>query len=188
MKVTSHKSERSEAEPPRRGQVTSFIIICAILAMVCELTGCEAFVRKFTRKSKKVQNPEEMVLVPQEWKGPQMTKEEQYRQYFLFWKSWHEELNNAILQNSSQKKKIDCLQQALKNSLGMRSLLNESKQKQLDVYLRQLVDLQGEIQSDIYGTGTSGSSFRQASEKLMMNIQQNFTYNHIKNDLLMAQL
>ncbi|MFA5150687.1 MAG: hypothetical protein WC433_07270, partial [Candidatus Omnitrophota bacterium] len=56
------------------------------------LCGCEAFVRKFTRKSKKDKVPVEMVLAPEEWKGPQMTKEEQYRQYFVFWQSWQDEL------------------------------------------------------------------------------------------------
>jgi len=157
------------------------VFIIGIILLV-NLVGCEAFVRKFTRKSKKAESPEEMVLAPQEWKGPQMTKEEQYRQYFVFWKSWHEELINALLQDASQKKKIDCGQQAMKNLLGLRSLLNESKQKQLDVYLRQLADLLSGIKSDIYGT--SGNSYRQASERLMMNIQQRFAYNDIKNDLL----
>ncbi|MCX5695564.1 MAG: hypothetical protein NTW18_02725 [Candidatus Omnitrophica bacterium] len=158
-----------------------FIFIIGII-LVINLTGCEAFVRKFTRKSKKDKSPEEMVLAPEEWKGPKMTKEEQYRQYFLFWKSWHDELINSLQLSSTQKKKIDCAQQAMKNLIGMRSLLNESKQKQLDVYLKQLADLQNSIQSDIYGTAIN--SYRQDSDKLKMNIQQRFSYDDIKNDLL----
>lgn len=158
-----------------------FIFIIGII-LVINLTGCEAFVRKFTRKSKKDKGPEEMVLAPEEWKGPKMTKEEQYRQYFLFWKSWHDELINSLQLSSTQKKKIDCAQQAMKNLIGMRSLLNESKQKQLDVYLKQLADLQNSIQSDIYGTAIN--SYRQDSDKLKMNIQQRFSYDDIKNDLL----
>jgi len=183
MKVKSQKSKvKSTAKKSKVLTFKLWFCLFSFYFLVFSLCGCESFVRKFTRKSKKGQNPEEMVLAPQEWKGPQMTKEEQYRQYFLFWKSWHEELINAFLQNSTQKKKIDCGQQAMKNLVGMRSLLNESKQKQLDVYLRQLADLESEIKSDIYGT--SGNSYRQASEKLMMNIQQSFAYNDIKNDLL----
>jgi len=150
--------------------------------LVVNLTGCEAFARKFTRKSKKEKNPEEMILAPEEWKGPQMTKEERYRQYLLFWKSWHDELVNALLQNSSQKKKIDCAEQAIKNLNGMRSLLNESKQKQLDVYLRQMSDLAGEIKSDVYGTSANSYSLR--LDKLRMHMQEGFSYNDIKNDLL----
>ncbi|MFA5725717.1 MAG: hypothetical protein WC937_05620 [Candidatus Omnitrophota bacterium] len=146
------------------------------------LCGCEAFVRKFTRKSKKDKAPVEMVLAPEEWKGPQMTKEEQYRQYFVFWQSWQDELINALTQNASQKKKFDCAQQAMKNLVGLRSLLNESKQKQLDIYLKQLVDLQNDIKSDIYGN--ANNFYRQNSEKLKMNISQRFSYSDVKNDIL----
>jgi hypothetical protein len=139
-------------------------------------------VRKFTRKSKKDKAPVEMVLAPEEWKGPQMTKEEQYRQYFVFWQSWQDELINALTQNASQKKKFDCAQQAMKNLVGLRSLLNESKQKQLDIYLKQLVDLQNDIKSDIYGN--ANNFYRQNSEKLKMNISQRFSYSDVKNDIL----
>jgi hypothetical protein len=139
-------------------------------------------VRKFTRKSKKDKAPVEMVLAPEEWKGPQMTKEERYRQYFVFWQSWQDELINALTQNASQKKKLDCVQQAMKNLVGLRSLLNESKQKQLDIYLKQLVDLQNDIKSDIYGN--ANNFYRQNSEKLKMNISQRFSYSDVKNDIL----
>lgn len=156
-----------------------YSVICCLLTTTL---GCEAFVRKFTRKSKKDKTPEEMVLSPEEWKGPQMTKEERYRQYLLFWKSWHDELIGALVQNTSQKKKNDCIRQAIKNLVGMRALLNESKQKQLDVYLKQMLDLEGAIKSDIYGA--SSSSRLQGAERLKMNILKYFSYNDIKNDLL----
>ena len=159
-----------------------WLLLFTFYFLLSTLCGCEAFTRKFTRKSKKDKAPEEMVLAPEEWKGPQMTKEEKYRQYFIFWQSWHDELINAITQNASQKKKLDCSQQALKNLAGMHSLLNETKQKQMDIYLRQMVDLQNGIKSDIYGA--ANNFYRQSSEKLRMNILQYFSYSDIKNDLL----
>ena len=163
-------------------RLTRIILLVTCYSLLVTLIGCEAFVRKFTRKSKKEKAPEEMLLAPEEWIGPQMTKEEQYHQYFLFWKSCQDELINALEQNASQKNKNDCAQQALKNMLGMRALLNESKQKQLDIYLRQMADLQSAIKADIYGT--SGNPNCQRLEKLKMNILQKFSYNDIKNDLL----
>lgn len=159
-----------------------FFVFFIGMILVINLAGCEAFTRKFTRKSKKDKNPEEMVLAPEEWKGPKMTKEERYRQYLLFWKSWHDELVNALQQNSTMKKKIDCCEQVLKNMNGMRSLLNESKQKQLDVYLRQMTELQSEIKSDIYNA--SANSYCLRLDKLRMHIQEGFYYNDIKNDLI----
>ncbi|MFH0855733.1 MAG: hypothetical protein V1869_04415 [Candidatus Omnitrophota bacterium] len=152
------------------------------LILLINLAGCEAFVRKFTRKSNKDKSPEEMVLAPEEWSGPKMTKEEKYRQYFVFWQSWQDELINAFLSNASQKKKLDCAGQAIKNLNGMRGLLNESAQKQLDVYLGQFYGLKGEIQSDIYGS--SNDSYRLKAENIRRNILQRFSYGDIKTDLI----
>lgn len=150
--------------------------------LLINIIGCDAFVRKFTRKSKKAKAPEELVLAPEEWKGPQMTKEQQYRQYFNFWESWHDELINSFIQGRSQKKKKDCLQQAIKNLLGMNRLLNENKQKQLGIYLKQMDDLKWSVDADIYGT--SDNSLRRTAERIKLSILKQFTYGDIKNDLL----
>ena len=145
------------------------------------LCGCESFVRKFTRKSKKEKAPEEMVLSPEEWKGPQMTKEQQYRQYLLFWQSWQDELITSLIQNSSNKKKNDCIEQAMNKLLNMSGLLKETKQRQLDIYLSQMNDLKKSIKADIYGV--SSNSIRQDAERTRRDILQYFSYNDIKNDL-----
>lgn len=158
------------------------VIFIVGLALLVNLVGCEAFVRKFTRKSKKEKAPEEMVLAPEEWKGPKMTKEELYRQWYTFWQSWQEELINVLSQGLSLKKKNDCVQQAVKNLLSMRAMLNESKQKQLDVYLKQMTELRSAIGSDIYGA--SNNTNRQAAERVKMNILRSFSYGDIKNDLI----
>jgi hypothetical protein len=150
--------------------------------LLVNLTGCEVFVRKFTRKSKKDKSPEVMVLAPEEWTGPKMTKEELYRQYYTFWQSWQDELINSLINNASLKKRIDCAEQAIKNLVGMRGMLNETKQKQLDVYLRQMNDLLEVIKSDIYGA--SNNSNRQDAERARRNILQSFSYPDIKGDLL----
>ncbi|MFA5177242.1 MAG: hypothetical protein WC440_03720 [Candidatus Omnitrophota bacterium] len=164
-----------------RGKRRWFLLF-TLYFLLFTLCGCEAFVRKFTRKSKKDKGPVEMVLEPEEWKGPKMTKEERYRQYFVFWQSWQDELINALTQNAPQKKKLDCVQQAFKNLVGMRSLLNESKQKQLDVYLKLTAELRDDIKSDIYGT--ANNFYRQNSEKLKMNISRYFTYSDVRNDII----
>jgi len=145
-------------------------------------TGCEAFARKFTRKSKKDKAPVEMVLAPEEWTGPKMTKEQLYRQYYNFWQSWQDELINVLINQASLKKRVDCAQQAVKNLMGMRGMLNETRQKQLDVYLRQMNDLLKAIKSDIYGAFNNSS--RQTAERVRRNILQYFSYSDIKGDLL----
>ncbi|MDD3987381.1 MAG: hypothetical protein PHC93_00270 [Candidatus Omnitrophica bacterium] len=157
-------------------------VFILLLIFLVNLTGCEAFVRKFTRKSKKDKAPEEMVLVPEEWTGPKMSKEEIYRRYYNFWQSWQEELINVLTQKASLKKRVDCAQQSIKNLSGMRSMLNVTKQKQLDVYLNLMNDLLFSIKADIYGT--ANSSNRQKAERVKRNIMQSFSYPDIKGDLI----
>jgi len=158
-----------------RSLVISFLIV--------NLLGCEAFVRKFTRKTKKENNlKEEMVLAPEEWSGPQMTSEQIYRQYFMFWKSWQDELIEALLQKKSQKKKIDCSLEAIKNLLGLRTLLNAQAQKKLDNYINQNKDLRDSISRDSYGS--SSSSYANSAERIKRNILRDFSYNKIKNSLV----
>ena len=155
-----------------------FIFSCILLA---NLAGCESFARKFTRKSKKSDQAIEMVLVPEEYKGPNMTKEEIYRQYFLFWKSWQDELISALTQNASLKKKVGCAQEALKNLVNMRGLLIEPAQKNLDVYVARSTDLISDMQSDTYGANNNRNI--QSAERIKSDIQRGFIYPKVKNYL-----
>lgn len=167
----------------KRAKLKNFIFVCGLLTVICGLLGCDAFVRKFTRKHKKENLPqEEMVLAPEEYKTPQMTKEELYRQYFLFWKSWHDELIESLLQQRSQKKQIDCVGEAIGNLNELRRLLNAEKQKQLDTYILQLKELQGQISKDIYGNSIMPNT--QRAESIKRNILRDFSYNKIKNYLI----
>jgi len=156
--------------------VTSSLLLVTIL-------GCEAFVRKFTRKPKKENLPqEEMVIAPEVYQIPQMTKEDLYRQYFLYWKSWQDELIESLSSGTNHKRQIGCVNEAIKNLYELRSLLNEAKQKGLDFYINQLMDLQGLIAQDFYGNSVTGN--RLTAERIKRNILKDFSYNKIKDNLL----
>ncbi|MBU0547465.1 MAG: hypothetical protein KKH57_01710 [Candidatus Omnitrophica bacterium] len=155
------------------------VLLCCFLLL--DLAGCESFTRKFTRKSKKANQPVEMVLAPEEYKGPNMTKEELYRQHFIFWKSWQDELENAFIQKSSLKKKVDCAQEALKNLVNMKNMLGAGAQKSIDVYINKTIDLLASIKSDIYGTNDSRNL--EIAERIKSDIHRGFIYPRIKNYL-----
>lgn len=164
-------------------RLKKFLRLFVISFLIVDLAGCDAFVRKFTRKRRKEDLPqEEMVLAPEEWKGPQMTKEQMYRQYFLFWKSWQDELIEALLQKKSQKKQIDCSSEALKNLLALKPLLNADSQKKLDKYINRLKDLRDLISRDSYGS--SSLSDANSAERIKRDILRDLSYNKIKNSLL----
>lgn len=157
-------------------------VICVLLFgfLLLDLVGCESFVRKFTRKSKKSDQAVEMVLVPEEYK-PNANKEELYRQYFLYWKAWQDELINALTFKASLKKKVDCAQEALKNLVSMKMQLVPQAQKNFDRSISRLGDLLASIKGDVYGS--DDVSNRQDAEQIKANIQRDFIYPKIKNYL-----
>lgn len=147
-------------------------------------TGCDAFVRKFTRKPKKEAMPkEEMVLVPEEYK-PTLTGDQMYQQYFLFWKSWQDELIQSLSPSglSNHKKRLSCIKEAIKNLVQLRLLLNLEMQKKLDAYLNQLKDLQEAIEQDVYGQDSARN--RLIAERIKMRILRDFSYPKIKGSLV----
>lgn len=163
--------------------------LAAILFLSVSLLGCDAFVRKFTRKPKKQSLPrEEMVLAPEEYK-PTKTKEELYRGYFLYWKSWQDELIEALAgsfgtigNTYNNKKQLGCIEQALKNILQMRAMLNPKKQKELDVYIAQLNSLRDDVLRDT--SGFSLPTNRSTAERLKMRILHDFSYPKVKDSLV----
>ncbi|MGD0336459.1 MAG: hypothetical protein ABSB18_05100 [Candidatus Omnitrophota bacterium] len=168
MKVTKSQSHK----------VTSLVIFITIFSLI----GCDAFVRKFTRKKERVEQ-ETPVIAPEEYKGPQMTKEQLYRQHFLFWQSWHEELITSLDDSRSQKKILDCLKEAVKNLNNMRSMLDQAGQKKLDGYISDMNMLGDEIKRESYGSSNNKSCL-QGAERLKMNIMRDFAYAKIKNNLI----
>jgi len=146
------------------------------------LAGCDAFVRKFTRKPKRDKLPQhELVLAPEEYKGPQMTKEEIYRQSFLYWRVWHDELLNALSVNASHKKQVDCSEEALKSLMDLRKSLKEPVQKKLDAYINQLSGLNDSIVRDLYNN--NAVIHYQSAERIRRNIMRDFSYAKIKDNL-----
>jgi len=159
------------------------IIFLFLIGFIClNLVGCDAFVRKFTRKPKKDQYPqEELVLAPVEYKAPSMTPEQKYRQTFLYWQSWLDELIEALSSPKKRKKALDCAGQALKNLDDLRPLLDEKDQLVLDKYATQLNSLKEEIQGDIYSNRLDFS--RSTAERIRRNVFRDLSISKVKGSL-----
>jgi hypothetical protein len=151
-------------------------------SLILILGGCDAFVRKFTRKPNKDNLPKvEMVLAPEEYKQ-NLTKEELYRQYFLYWKSWSDELIEALLHGANHKKQVSCANEALKNLAQLRVMLNDEMRAKLDQYIFKLNDLKDTIAKDIYNSDVSSS--RLSAERMKMRILREFSYPKVKDSLI----
>ena len=188
MKIEKHLPAGSQGEQgieyrKRSIKLKNVLYLFFVVSLLSSLVGCEAFVRKFTRKPKTGDmRREEMVLVPQEYKGPQMSKEELYRKYFMYWQAWQGELINAMAAGGNYKKRVDSLDEAIKNLGQLKGLLNTDKQKQLDVYLQRMYDLRKRISDDIYSVHREQNRF--LAERLTRDIQRYFSYSDIKNNLI----
>jgi len=143
------------------------------------LLGCEAFVRKFTRKPKKENLPaEELVLVPEIYDVSELSDEELYRLYFLLWQSWHDELINSLVPGANHKKQVSCAEEALKNLIGLKAFLSEGDKKNLVPYIDDLEDLRGSIIEDLYSNQSAENRF--IAERLRRNIKREFSYDRIE--------
>lgn len=159
--------------------IVLFAVYCLLFTALC---GCDAFVRKFSRKPQKEDLPqEEMVLVPIKYKAEVATKEELYRQYLLYWKSWQNELIESLLNNRNHKKQLDSITQVLNNLEQLKALLKEDKQRKLAAYIKQLNDLKSYIEKDPYSNDAAAN--RMAAERIKRNILRDFSYNKIKDNL-----
>lgn len=162
--------------------IKDVFFLFSIFYFLFSLIGCDAFVRKFTRKPKRENLPkEELVLEPQEYKGSELTKEELYRQYFLFWKSWQEELIISLSEGNNYKKRVDCVNEAVKNLNELKVLLDEDKGKKIEVYINQITVLGDGIEKDIYGMNVMKD--RLSAERLQRLILKQFTYYKVKGCL-----
>ncbi|MCM8800436.1 MAG: hypothetical protein NC912_00250 [Candidatus Omnitrophica bacterium] len=164
-------------------KIKFLILYFSLVIMIFELCACEAFVRKFTRKPKHKELPkEEMVLMPEEYPSLPIDKEELYRNYLFYWKSWQDELIQSLAKGGNHKKITSCVQEAIKNLRALRELLKEDMQKRLDAYIEELESLKNSLVKDVYGL--SSQTNRSLAERIKRNILKEFSYNKIKDYLL----
>ncbi|MFH0826691.1 MAG: hypothetical protein V1923_02205 [Candidatus Omnitrophota bacterium] len=158
------------------------ILLVTSYCLVLTLTGCDAFVRKFTRKPKTQEFPEgEMILAPVEYEPIAMSSRQRYQQDFLFWKTWQDELIVSLQEKRSQKKQLDCIKQAIKNLESLRPLLKDELRESLERYIKQEEGLLDSIEKDVYGGQTSANMF--SAERIKRNILRDLAYGKIKGHL-----
>jgi hypothetical protein len=174
--------ERSKRFRDGRQRFSFFLILFTGIFFVSGLCGCESFSRKFTRKKKEPLKPEEMVLEPQEYKNDQRSKEDVYREYFLYWESWHDEFVDSLTSDTpNRKRQGDNLKEEVKNIMAMRDMLDQQRQDLLGTYITKLMNLETEISMDLYSS--SVAQHRSKAERIKRDIMRFFSYQRIKDYL-----
>jgi len=163
-----------------RGAAGFFFVLLAGVFFVSGLCGCESFSRKFTRHKKEPLKAEEMVLEPQQYNNDQRSKEEIYREYFLYWESWQDEFIDSLTSDTpNRKRQADNLKEAVKNLMSMRDMLDQQRQDLMGTYITKLLDLETAISMDIYNAAIP--QHRMRAERIKRDILSLFSYHRIKD-------
>lgn len=158
------------------------VLLFTVCCLLFTSMGCDAFVRKFTRKPKKdKEKKEELVLVPVEYNTQKASKEDLYQQYYLFWVGWQEQFIDSLIYDTNRKKSIACASEAVSNLEQMWKLLKNEKQEELAVYIKQSKDLVTAMENDPYRSKVD--YYLDRASRLKTQIQKKFSFKKIKDNL-----
>jgi hypothetical protein len=159
------------------------IMLACALFLIFGTLGCESLGRKFVRKPKADDKKnEEVVFAPEEYKTEGVSHEDLYRQFFLYWKSWHDEVIDSLEKNGNRKRQVDSLNEAIKNLWDMKSYLKTEAAAKLEVSINQMIALRYAVTKDDYGNNVLAN--RRQAERLKRDILRDFSFNKIKNQML----
>ncbi len=163
-------------------RLTRIIVIPAVCCLLFTAMGCQALTRKFIRKPKGEPKREEPLFQPQEYPDVGQTNDQLYKDYFLFWENWADELVSRLSEKENSKKQKECAGEALDNLAKMQSLLNEEKSNAL----MPLVNEFAAVKEAIFAGNLNGSSFyslRNKVERIKTKVHRNFIYSKIMKEL-----
>jgi hypothetical protein len=167
----------------RFSRVRKMLLFCCALALFFQLAGCESLGRKFVRKpNPENMKKEEVVFAPQEYKDEGVTNVDLYRQYFLYWKSWQDELIDSLEPNGNRKRQVDALNEGLKNLDSIKVLIKPEAAARLEVHIKDLRELREEIINDDYSNRVVDN--RRRAERIKRNILDDFSFGRIKDSIL----
>lgn len=158
--------------------VTIFVVACVVL-----LTGCETLRKKFTRKRKQAASAEPIVIVPRDYSAHPFPNDVLYKQYFVYWKSWNQELVSSLTDMENYKKIKSCVDQALTNLKKMQTYLQDDKAQELDVYVKKTDDLRSRIERAKYLPPAQMRGLRYDAERLLNGINKKFDLSSMKDHL-----
>lgn len=164
----------------RKPQVLFLLFTLHLLLITC--VGCEAFVRKFRRKPQGEERKELPIFEPQIYDEAAVAKDELYRDYFVFWESWADELISYLKENANAKKQKECVSQGLDNLLKMQSLLNEEKAKAMEPSIVEFKAVRNKIFASYLKT-IELSSLKNKIERIKTKVHRDFAFSKVKNDL-----
>lgn len=160
-----------------------FPAIVCFVACVFLLTGCETLRKKFTRKRKKAESTEAIVIVPRDYSAHPFPNDVLYRQYFIYWKSWNQELVSSLTDMENYKKIKSCADQALVNLKKMQTYLREDKAQELELYVKKTSDLLLRIEQAKFLPPAQTRALRYDADRILSSVNKKFDFSSMKDHL-----
>ncbi len=110
--------------------------------------------------------------------------DERYKKYFLFWRSWHEELLNLLdAPDGSRKGRVFAAKKIIENLEQMQKLLLPQTQRSFESFILEQKLLLRQL--DKYNLNPSQKSrIRHSLEKQRRQIQKKFNYRCVREHLI----
>lgn len=163
-------------------------MLAGVFLMIYVLTtaGCgyEIFNRKFVRKKKKETGPPPIYHIEPFVKPPNA---DIYSHAFLFWKTWENELLNALTpagypRTVNELRIKECLEQGIANLNQMKGCLNENKAQELNGYIKELEQFNALLEKESM-SDTNLARMRRDIESHKRNVDIRFCFSNVKSDL-----
>lgn len=163
-------------------KVRALVLCFCLLAFAFELAGCESLAKKFVRKPKEEKKTDDVVFAPEEYKGEGVSKQDLYRQYFLYWRTWQDELIDSLERGANHKRQLDSLDEGIRNLENIKPLIKPEVSARLDGWINSLRLLREAVAKDLYSNNFANN--RREAERLKREIMREFSFSKIKDSIL----
>lgn len=160
-----------------------FSAMVVIFSCIFMMTGCETLRKKFTRKRKRTESTEPVVVVPRDYSAHPFPNDVLYKQYFVYWKSWNQELISSLTDMENYKKIKSCADQALINLKKMQTYLQDDKARELEAYVKKTDDLARRIEHAQYLPPAQMKALRYDAERLLSGVNKKFDLSSMRDHL-----
>jgi len=162
---------------------TKILLLVTGCCLLVTLTGCETLARKFVRKPKPEDKKiEEVVFSPEEYKGEGVSNQDLYNQYFLYWRTWQDELIDSLEKTGNRKRQIDSLNEAIKNLENIKPLIKPESASKLESCISRLQLLRAAVTRDIYSNNVTDN--RREADRIKRDILKDFSFSKIKDSII----
>ena len=130
----------------KKNLMQSLTIFLCLTIFLGSTTGCEPLRKKFKRKKKEELREVQPILDPIDYKPVEKSPQDNYSYHYSLWSVWEKELEEALVRNEENNKRLNYLLNEIFEQLGqMKLLVTEEKQKEFQLLLDEFSGIKNEL-------------------------------------------